>query len=103
MITVNVLWRHTDGARFDQDYYAHQHVALLHELLGETLQGVDVDRGIGGMGPGTPPEFVAITRLHFASVEAFQAAFGEHGGRIRGDEVNFTDIEPLVQISEVAV
>lgn len=74
---------------------------MLVELLGDTLKKVEVDRGIGGLQPGAPPPWVAITHLHFDSVGDFQTAFGPHAERITGDEPNFTNIAVKVQISEV--
>jgi uncharacterized protein (TIGR02118 family) len=70
-------------------------------VLGDTLKKVEVDRGIGGLQPGAPPPYVAITHLHFDSVSDFQTAFGPHAERITGDEPNFTNIAVKVQISEV--
>jgi uncharacterized protein (TIGR02118 family) len=70
-------------------------------VLGDTLKKVEVDRGIGGLQPGAPPPYVAITHLHFDSVGDFQTAFGPHAERITGDEPNFTNIAVKVQISEV--
>jgi uncharacterized protein (TIGR02118 family) len=37
------------------------------------------------------------------SVDAFQAAFGPHAGEIQGDIANYTDLTPVMQISEVVV
>jgi uncharacterized protein (TIGR02118 family) len=37
----------------------------------------------------------------FDSVEAFQAAFLPHAAEIQGDVPNYTNIQPLLQISEV--
>jgi uncharacterized protein (TIGR02118 family) len=37
------------------------------------------------------------------SVEGFQAAMQEHGAEILGDIANYTDIAPVVQVSEVVV
>ena len=37
------------------------------------------------------------------SVEAFQKAFGPHTSEIMGDIKNYTDIAPVMQISEVVV
>jgi uncharacterized protein (TIGR02118 family) len=45
---------------------------------------------------------VAITQFHFESLEDFQAAFGQHGAQITEDQPNFSAIDPVVQISEIA-
>jgi uncharacterized protein (TIGR02118 family) len=37
------------------------------------------------------------------SVEGYQAASEEHRAEIRGDIANYTDIAPVIQISEVVV
>jgi uncharacterized protein (TIGR02118 family) len=37
------------------------------------------------------------------SIDAFNAAFGPHAKEIMGDIVNYTDISPVIQFSEVVV
>jgi uncharacterized protein (TIGR02118 family) len=41
--------------------------------------------------------------LLFDSVEAFQAAFGPNAQAISADIPNYTDIRPVIQISEVKI
>jgi hypothetical protein len=36
------------------------------------------------------------------SVEGYEATLHEHGAEIRGDIANYTDITPVLQVSEVA-
>jgi uncharacterized protein (TIGR02118 family) len=36
-------------------------------------------------------------------VESFQAAFGRHAKEIQADIPNYTDLSPVLQISEVVV
>ncbi len=101
MIDVTVLWSSADDTTFDHDYYLQKHIPMLGELLGDKLKRVEVVRGIGGLEPGSPPPYVAITHLYFDSVDDFQSAFGPHVEKITGDERNFTNIPVRVQISEV--
>jgi uncharacterized protein (TIGR02118 family) len=42
-----------------------------------------------------------LAHLAFDSVDAFQAAFGPHAAAIMGDIPNYTNVQPVVQISEV--
>ena len=51
--------------------------------------------------PGSPATYIAMGHLLFESVEAFQTAFGPHAKEIMGDLPNYTDIQPLIQISEI--
>jgi uncharacterized protein (TIGR02118 family) len=102
MIKVTVMWPESEEAPFNHDYYLEQHIPMAVELFGQQLKKVEVDRGVGGLGPGSPPPYAAITQFHFASLEDFQAAFGRHGAQITEDQPNFSAIDPVVQISEVA-
>ena len=62
---------------------------------------MSVDEGVGTAPPGTQAPFVAVAHLTFDSVDAFGAAFAQHGGEIMADVPNYTDIQPLVQISQI--
>jgi uncharacterized protein (TIGR02118 family) len=62
-----------------------------------------VDKGLGGGAPGSAPTYAASGHLFFDSVEDFQASFGPHTKEIMGDIPNYTDITPVIQISEVVV
>lgn len=100
MIRVSVMYPRAPGARSDRDYYLGTHVPLLERRLGAALQGITVDRGLGGPEPGTEAPFTAMVHMRFESVDAFQAAFGPHAAQIQGDVANYTDIQPVIQISD---
>ncbi len=101
MIKVSVMYPHTEGARFDMNYYLNRHIPLVQRLLGGTLKGASVDQGIAGEEPGSAAPFLAIGHLLFESLEAFQTAFGPHAEAIMADIPNYTNSEPTLQISEV--
>lgn len=103
MIKVCVLYPRAPGSHFNHDYYRDTHMPLVKSLLGAALLRYTVDRGLAGGAPGQPAPFVGGCDLFFASVDAFQAAFGPHMAEIMGDLPNYTDREPIVQISEVVV
>jgi len=101
MITVNVLYRHSDSIKFNMNYYLDTHIPLISKLLGSALKGVLVQQGTAGGPPGSPPEFAVITVLRFDSMEAFLAAFGPHAPTVMADVANFTNVEPSIQYNEV--
>jgi len=101
MISVTVLYRHTDSIKFNMNYYLDTHIPMISGLLGSALKGALVQQGIGGGAPGSLPEFAVITVLRFDSVEAFQAAFQPHAAQVMADIANFTNEPPSIQISEV--
>lgn len=101
MIRVSVMYPHTDGARFDHDYYRDRHMPMVQARMGEACRGYQVDKGMGGPTPGSAPAYVAMCHILCDSVQSFQAAFGPHMKEINGDVRNYTDIAPVMQISEV--
>jgi uncharacterized protein (TIGR02118 family) len=101
MIKVSVLYPNSAGSKFDMAYYCNTHIPLVRRLLGRALKDVAVEHGIGGGTPGAPPTYLAMGHLTFDSAEEFQAAFGPHAQAIMGDIPNYTNIQPVIQISEV--
>lgn len=101
MIKVTVVYPNSSGSHFDIRYYCDTHIPLVERLLGPALKGVAVEHGIAGAAPGSPAPFLAIGQLQFDSVGAFQSAFGPHSQEIMGDVPNYTNIQPVIQISEV--
>jgi uncharacterized protein (TIGR02118 family) len=62
-----------------------------------------VDKGIAGGAPGSDPVYVARCDFVCPSLEAFLAARAPHAKEIRADIANYTDIQPVMQVSEVVV
>ena len=67
------------------------------------FKGVSVERGLSGAEPGTDPAYVAMCHFLFESLEDFMAAFLPHATRLQGDLPNYTDIKPVIQVSEVLI
>ena len=102
-IKVSVLYPKASGKHFDMNYYSNNHVGLVSTLLGDAVIGASVDKGLSSSVPGSDPEFEAIGNLYFESMDSFQNSFGPNADKIMGDLPNFTNIQPIVQISEVVV
>jgi uncharacterized protein (TIGR02118 family) len=103
MIKVSVMYPYTEGARFDHDYYRDKHMPLLKARMGDACLYYTVDKGVAGGRPGTPPAYVGMCHIHCESAQAFYAAFGPHAKEILGDIPNYTDLQPVMQLSEVVV
>lgn len=103
MIKVSVMYPHKAGARFDHDYYRDKHMPLVQARMGSACRFYTVDKGIGGGSPGEPPTYVGMCHIYCDSVEAFSGAFGPHAKEILADIPNYTDLQPVIQISEVVV
>jgi uncharacterized protein (TIGR02118 family) len=103
MIKVSVLYPNKAGARFDHAYYRDRHMPLVKARMGDGCKFYTVDRGLAGGAPGAPATYVASCHIFCDSPEAFQSSFGPHAQEIMADIPNYTDLEPVIQISEVVV
>jgi uncharacterized protein (TIGR02118 family) len=103
MIKVTVLYPNTKGGKFDFDYYLKKHIPMTTEALGKSLRSTIVERGTSGMTPGTPPDYICICHLFFDSLESFMGSFMPVAMKVQGDMPNYTDIEPVIQFSDVLI
>ena len=103
MIKVNVMYPYTEGARFDHAYYRDRHMPLMKARLGSACAYYTVDKGLAGRAPGAPPAFVAMCAFICDSAEGYEAAIQPHRAEILADIANYTDIVPMVQVSEIVV
>ena len=101
MIKVTILYPNGDGKTFDMDYYSNKHMPMVASLLGDSLKLLEIDKGISGRTPEEPIPYLAIGYLYFDRLSAYQNSFGPHAEQIVGDVPNYTNIQPVVQISEV--
>ncbi len=98
---VTILYPNTEGNTFDMDYYANKHMPMVAELLGDALKGLEIDKGMAGRTPEDPVPYLAIGYLYFDSLAEYQNAFGPNAAQITGDIPNYTNSQPVIQISEV--
>ncbi|MBL4644141.1 MAG: EthD family reductase [Flavobacteriaceae bacterium] len=103
MIKVSVLYPKQEGKTFDMDYYCNKHIPMVAELLGNAVKGASVEEGLGGGAPGDPATYIAMGNLYFDSMDSFQNSFGPNAAQIMGDLPNYTNIEPIIQISKVVI
>ena len=93
MIRLSVLYPKTEGAKFDHDYYRDKHVPLAVSTWG--VERVEIDKGVNG-------PYEAAVHFFFPSTDAIGAAMGAEGtGAIMADVANYTDIQPVMQTSEI--
>ena len=103
MIKVSVLYPNGEGKTFDMEYYIEKHMPMVQEKIGAACKKADVDQGLSGAEPGSQATYIAMSHLYFDSVETFQNSFGPHAGEIMADIPNFTNTQPVIQISEVKI
>jgi uncharacterized protein (TIGR02118 family) len=93
MIRLSVLYPDGEGATFDHDYYREKHVPLALRAWG--LESGEINVGVDG-------PYVAAVHALFESPEAMQTAMAsELMGEVMADIANYTNITPVLQISEI--
>lgn len=103
MVKVSVMYPNKPGCRFDHVYYKDKHMPYMKALMGDACLFYTIDKGLGGGAPGESAAYVGMCHIHFDSVKSFQSAFGQHGAKIMADVPNYTDLAPVIQLSEVVV
>lgn len=102
MIKVSIIYPNKAGSRFDADYYVNIHMPLVMKLLVSAVDSVSVEVGVSGATAGAPPPFLAAAGFTCESLRAFSEAFLPVAAELRADLPNYTDIEPIIQVSKVS-
>ncbi len=102
MIKVSVLYPNSAGASFDMAYYTSKHMPMVQKKV-LTCKGIAAEKGVAGGTPGSQPTYIAIGHLLFDSVAAFESGFGPHADEILADIPNYTNTQPVIQISEITL
>ena len=82
-------------------YYLSTHIPMAKRLMGSAMKGCVVERGVNAGPPDTKPSYIVTARMEFESVDDFYKAFVPHMDTLRNDIPKYTDIEPVIQISEI--
>lgn len=101
MIKMAIFYPNGEGKTFDMDYYSNKHMPMAVTLLGDSLKAMAIDKGVSNGTPETPLEYLAIGYFYFDSMDSFQEAMGPNSEKLKADVPNFTNIRPMIQISEV--
>jgi len=93
MIKLSVSYPSGDGTTFDHDYYAKSHVPLCNSAFSPTR--TEIEKGVDG------PNVAGVV-FYFDSMDALQGALSSSQiGDVMADVANYTNIAPVMQISEV--
>ena len=94
MIRVSVMYPRP--GKFDFDYYAKEHMKIVHKLLDPFgLVESEVNKGVESA------PYLAVGHLVFKTMEDMQQGLQSHDPDLAAHMVNFTDIQPQLQVSEI--
>lgn len=103
MVKVSILYPSTPDSRFDFDYYLNVHMPMSIARLGAAMKSIQVERVVDPGPPWPSPSFAAVCSFVCESKEAFEAAFLPHMAELQADATNYTDVQQIVLVSEVAI
>ena len=103
MVKVSVFYPNKPGSHFDVEYYLNTHMPMADKLLGPAIKAITVEIGRSGDTLGRAGPFAAICGFTCETVEDFMSAFTPVADQLQGDIPNYTDIEPVIQISDIRI
>ena len=98
---VSVMYPYAEGKTFNMEYYEKKHMPFVAGLLGSNLVRYTIEKGVASGIPNTPLPFMAIGTFYVKSLSEYQAAIGPNRDAIRADFSNYTNISPVILVSEV--
>jgi len=101
MFKVSILYPNGDDKTFDMDYYEKKHMPMVAGLLGKNLKFYEIDKGVAGRAANDKAPFVAIGYFYIYNVAEYNKAIAQNRDAIINDFKNYTNIQPVVQISEI--
>lgn len=101
LIKVSVMYPFAEGKTFDMAYYETKHMPMVAGYLGSNLVKYTIEKGVSSGIPNTPLPFMAIGTFYVKSLSDYQAAIGPNRDAIRADFPNYTNVTPVILVSEV--
>lgn len=101
LIKISVMYPFAEGKTFDMQYYETKHMPMVAGFLGSNLVKYTIEKGLASGIPNQPLPYMAIGTFYVKSLDDYQAAIGPNRDAIRADFVNYTNIAPVILVSEV--
>lgn len=101
MFKVAILYPNEEGKSFDMDYYEKTHMPMVAALLGDNLKFYEIDKGVAGRTPNDKLPFVAVGYFYIQNVADYGKAIAENREVVLNDIKKYTDIQPIINISEI--
>ena len=101
LIKVSVMYPYAEGKTFDMEYYESKHMPMVAGFLGSNLVKYTIEKGLASGVPNTPLPFMAIGIFYVKNLSDYQAAIAPNIDAIRADIPKYTDITPVILVSEM--
>lgn len=101
LIKISVMYPYAEGKTFNMEYYETKHMPMVADFLGSNLVRYTIEKGLSSGIPDQPLPFLAIGAFYVKSLSEYQAAVAPNRDAIRADFANYTDVIPVILVSEV--
>ena len=101
LIKVSVMYPFAEGKTFDMEYYEGKHMPMVAGYLGANLVKYTIEKGVANGIPNQPLPYMAVGTFYVKSLSDYQAAIGPNRDAIRADFQNYTNVAPIILVSEV--
>ena len=101
LIKVTIMYPFAEGKTFNMEYYETKHMPMVAGLLGSNLVTYTIEKGLASGIPNQPLPYMAIGTFYVKSLKDYQAAIAPKRDAIRADFANYTNVVPVILVSEV--
>ena len=101
LIKVSVMYPFAEGKTFNMEYYEAKHMPMVAEFLGSNLVKYTIEKGLSSGIPNQPLPYMAIGIFYVKNLAEYQAAIAPNRDAIRADFPNYTNVTPIILVSEV--
>lgn len=101
LIKVSVMYPFAEGKTFDMEYYETKHMPMVAGFLGSNLVKYTIEKGVASGIPNTPLPFMAVGSFYVKNLADYQAAIAPNRDAIRSDFAHYTNVSPIILVSEV--
>jgi len=101
LIKVSVMYPFAEGKTFNMEYYETKHMPMVAGFLGSNLTKYTIEKGVANGIPNQPLPYMAVGTFYVKSLSDYQAAIGPNRDAIRADFANYTNVAPVILVSEV--
>ncbi len=100
LIKVAVMYPFSEGKTFDIEYYETEHMPMVAGFLGANLVKYTIEQGVASGIPNQSP-YMAIGTFYVKNLAEYEAATAPNRDAIRADFANYTNVVPVISVSEV--
>lgn len=98
---VSIMYPAGKDKTFNMDYYEKNHMPMMAGFIGKNLKYYQIDKGISGRAATDEAPYVAMCHFYVYDIAEYNKSVGQNIEAVRADIKNYTNIQPVVQVSKV--